>query len=179
MRTGGRFLAAALAGMSLAGAAHAEVVDAQANGFEVKASAQIAAPAAKVWAALGRIGDWWDPAHTYSRNAHNLTLELKLGGCLCETLPEGGGVRHMSVIFVQPGRAIRLDGALGPLQGLGVVGRLTWALTEKDGHTTLVQTYDVGGYAPGGADKLAAPVDGVLSEQLGRLAHYVETGAPS
>ncbi len=162
----------------LSGPVRAEVVDAQANGFEVRQTIEIAAPAGRVWDALGRVGAWWNPVHSYSQDARNLSLELKLGGCFCETLPGGGAARHMSVINVQPGRLVRLEGALGPLQAMGVTGHLTWALAEKSGHTTLTQTYDVGGYVAGGADKLAGPVDGVLGEQLTRLKRYMEGGAP-
>jgi uncharacterized protein YndB with AHSA1/START domain len=168
-------LAAALA---LAGAARAEVVDAQANGFEVKETADIAAPAAKVWDALGHIGAWWNSQHSFSGDAKNLAIELKSGGCWCETLKGGGGVSHMTVIYVLPGQEVRLSGALGPLQSMGLAGHLTWTLTQKDGRTAFTQTYGVGGYARGGAGQLAAPVDSVLGEQLGRLKRYVETGAP-
>jgi hypothetical protein len=55
---------------------------------------------------------------------------------------------------------------------------MSWTLAEKDGATMLAWIYDVGGYAKGGLDKWAAPVDGVLAEQLGRLRKYVETGKP-
>jgi uncharacterized protein YndB with AHSA1/START domain len=168
-------LAAALA---LAGAARAEVVDAQPGGFEVKETADIAAPAAKVWEALGHIGEWWNPQHTFSGDAKNLSLALENGGCFCETLKGGGGASHMMVVDVQPGHAARLSGALGPLQSMGLAAHLTWTLTEKAGHTAFTQTYDVGGYAKGGAAALAAPVDSVLGEQLTRLKRYVETGAP-
>jgi hypothetical protein len=42
-----------------------------------------------------------------------------------------------------------------------------------------VLTYDFGGYAKGGMDKWAAPVDQVLGAQLDSLKRYVETGQPS
>jgi hypothetical protein len=166
------------AGLALAGAARAEVVDANTAGFQVKQTAQIAAPAGKVWAALGQVGGWWDSQHSWSHDAKNLTLELKPGGCWCEALP-GGGVRHMTVIFAQPEKSAILDGTLGPLMFSGASGHLVWSLADKDGHTTLTQTYYVGGYFPGGLDKLAPAVDGVLGEQLGRLKSYVETGKPT
>jgi hypothetical protein len=35
-------------------------------------------------------------------------------------------------------------------------------------------TYVVGGYAPGGLDRLAAPVDDVLSQQVQLLKAHVE-----
>jgi len=49
-------LAAVAAGMALAGAVRADVVDANPSGFQVKETAEIAAPAEKVWAALGDFG---------------------------------------------------------------------------------------------------------------------------
>jgi len=172
-------LAGALAMLALAGGARADVVEATPNGFQVKETTDIAAPAAKVWTALGQFGAWWNPKHSWSGDAKNFQLELKPGACLCETLPNGGGVHHLSVVFVAPGKSAVLEGALGPLMYSGAEGRLVWTLAEKDGRTTLTQVYYVGGYYPGGLDKLASAVDGVLAEQLGRLKAYVETGKPS
>jgi hypothetical protein len=163
----------------LAGAARAEVVDATASGFQVKQTAEVAAPADKVWAALGNFGDWWNGKHSWSGDARNFSLELKAGGCLCETLPHGGGVHHMTVIFAAPGKSAILDGTLGPLMFSGATGHLVWSLAEKGGHTTLTQTYYAGGYFPGGLDKPAPAVDGVLTEQIGRLKRYVESGKPA
>ena len=162
--------------LAIWGGARAEVVDSQPGGFTTRQSLTIAAPAATVWAALGKIGAWWNPVHTYSGNAANLSIELKPGGVFLETLGEGGGVRHMVVVYVKPNEALRLDGALGPLQAFGVSGHLTWSLKEKDGVTLFTQTYDVGGHAPGGLGSLAAPVDEVLGGQAARLKQYVEAG---
>ena len=33
-----------------------------------------------MWRALGDIGAWWDPQHTYSHDPHNLSLDLIYGG---------------------------------------------------------------------------------------------------
>src|ERR1700676_2602993 len=93
------------AGLALAGTTRAEVVDASAAGFQVKQTAEIAAPADKVWTALRQVGGWWSSEHSWSHDAKNLTLELKPGGCWCEALPGGGGVRHMTVIFAAPGKS--------------------------------------------------------------------------
>jgi uncharacterized protein YndB with AHSA1/START domain len=171
-------LTAMIGALALAGAAHAEIVDAQAGGFTVRQSLAIAAPAGRVWEALAHVGAWWDPAHTFSGDARNLAITLKPGGFWLESLPGDGAVRHMVVVYVQPGRTLRLEGALGPLQSFGVAGHLTWTLKEKDGATLVTETYDVGGHAPGGLDKIAGPVDGVMADQVARLKHYVETGKP-
>jgi len=171
-------LIAAAMTSALASAASAEVVDAQANGFEVRQAVHIAAPPTRVYEALTQIGHWWNSEHTYSRDASHLTLEALAGGCFCEALPGGGSVAHMRVVLAQPGKALRLEGALGPLQGTGVTGHLTWALAPKDGGTDLVQTYVVGGYVKGGLNALAGPVDAVLGDQAARLKRWVETGEP-
>jgi uncharacterized protein YndB with AHSA1/START domain len=169
-------IAAALA--LTATAVHAEVVDATPNGFEVKRTAVLNAPADKVYAALSQPSQWWNKDHTWSGSAANLSLAPMAGGCFCEKLPKGGSVMHMTVVFAQPGQALRLSGALGPLQTTGATGHLAWILSEKDGQTTLTQTYDVGGYRMGGLDKLAPIVDKVLGEQFDRLKAYAETGNP-
>ena len=174
-------IAAALALMTsaaLSPQAHAEVVDATPNGFEVKRTAVFNAPADKVYAALSQPSQWWNKDHTWSGSAANLSLAPMAGGCFCEKLPKGGSVMHMTVVFAQPGQALRLSGALGPLQTTGATGHLAWILSEKDGQTTLTQTYDVGGYMKGGLDKLAPIVDKVLGEQFDRLKAYAETGSP-
>jgi len=168
----------ALSALAVAGGAHGAVVDAQPGGFEVSQSATIEAAPAQVWAALGHIGAWWDSRHTFSGDAANLSIELSPGGCFCERLAGGGGVRHMSVVYLQAPRQLRLSGALGPLQSMGVAGALTWTLNDDGGHTVVTQTYDVGGYARGGLAAIAGPVDEVLTGQLARLKRYAETGKP-
>jgi uncharacterized protein YndB with AHSA1/START domain len=172
-------IAAALAMTATAafsGTAGAEVVDAQANGFEVKRTAVLSAPADKVYAALAQPSQWWNKDHTWSGSSANLSLAPMAGGCFCEKLPNGGSVMHMTVVYAQPGQGLRLFGALGPLQMSGAAGHLAWTLSETGGKTTLTQTYDVGGYRKGGLDKLAPAVDQVLGEQFDRLTAYVETG---
>ena len=47
--------------------------------------------------------------------AANLSLDAAPGGCFCERLPNGGGVEHMRVTYVEPGKRIVLTGSLGPL----------------------------------------------------------------
>lgn len=163
-----------------AGRAPAAVVDSTRAGFLVRSEAVVHAAPDSVYRALtGRIGAWWDPEHTFSGEARNLSLDAKPGGCFCETLPQGGGVRHLTVVFASPGRRLRLTGALGPLQGAGVAGSLTWSLTPAPAGTKVELEYSVGGYFPGGLAALAPLVDVVLGGQLARLKRFVETGRPT
>ena len=157
----------------------AEVVDKSAAGFLVKNSATIAAPPAQVYAALvEKVGSWWDPMHTWSGKAENLSIAAKAGGCFCEALPRQGSVQHMTVVYAAPGEILRMVGALGPLQESGVTGTLTMALTKSDAGTLITMTYSAGGYYQGGLQALAAPVDQVLGAQLARLKNFVERGSP-
>lgn len=173
MRTTAIGLATALA--LTASAARAEVADRSAAGFEVVERATIAAPPAKVWEALIHPDRWWDPNHTFSKDAKNLSIDLA-GGCFCEKLPRGG-VRHMTVAYADGETQLRMFGGLGPLQFTGAAGHLGVRLKPVGGATEVTMTYDVGGYAKGGlAETYAAPVDEVLGQQLARLKKAVETG---
>jgi len=169
-------MTATLGSLLLAGAAHAEVTDRSAAGFEVVEKATIAAPQAKVWNALLRPGRWWSGQHTWSGDAKNLAIDPS--GCFCETLPKGA-VRHMTLAYADGTSQLRMFGALGPLQFTGASGHLGVTLKGAGPATAVTLSYDVGGYARGGlAETYAAPVDKVLGEQLGRLKRYVETGRP-
>ena len=167
-----------LGALAFARAAGAEVVDAQPNGFQVSSRAEIAAPPARVWAALLEVGRWWEPDHSYSGDpARNMTLEARPGGCFCERT-SGGGVWHMTVAHVDAPKQLTLSGGLGPLASQGATGGLVFKLEPQGTGTVLTLTYTVGGYAKGGLQTWAAPVDQVLSTQVRRLEQYVETGRP-
>ena len=165
--------------LACAGGARADVVSSTANGFEVRETTHIAARPDALYAAIIAPSRWWDSAHTFSRSAANLTLDPRAGGCWCETLADGGTVQHLIVVLAMPGKMLRLRGALGPLQGLGVDGALTWKISSAKDGSDLELTYAVGGFAKDGLDKLAGPVDGVLGEQVQRLKQFIETGSPT
>jgi len=158
---------------------HADVRDTSATGFTVENMITVSAPAGTVFDKLTHdIGVWWDPAHTWSGSASNLSLDPTAGGLFKESLPGGGSVTHLEVVYADRGNLLRLRGALGPLQSMAVTGSLTWTLTEQDGKTIVRLTYAVTGYAPSGLAFLAEPVDGVLRTQLNRFRSYMETGKP-
>ena len=157
-------------------AARAEVADSSTGGFTVKTTLQIKATPEEVYRRLLRVGDWWSSSHSWSGDAHNLSIEERPGGCFCEKLPKGGGVRHMEVIYVDPGRLLRMTGALGPLQAMAATGTMSVELSAASGGTKLIVTYAVSGYFPGGMNTLAAPVDQVVGEQFTRLKSLIENG---
>ena len=169
--------AAALTVASLAAEpAAAEVLSTAGNGFEIRETAHSAASPDKVYAALLLPARWWSPDHTFSGNAANLVLQARAGGCWCETLPNGGSVEHMRVLFVSPGKILRLRGALGPFQALAVDGVMTFTMKGGADGTDISLSYAVGGYAKDGFDALAKGADHVLGEQLERLMKLVDGG---
>ena len=157
----------------------ASVVQVTSSGFLIRHEVIINAQPAKVYESLVGVGSWWNPDHTYSHDARNLSIDARPGGCFCERLRAGGGIEHMRVVYLAPGEVIRMTGALGPMQQSGVAGSLTWKLASAQGGTSLTLMYSIGGFMEGGFDKMAPAVDGMLGEQVQRLKLFVETGSPT
>jgi len=157
----------------------AEVADSGANGFVVKINLTISASPDQVYRKLVRnVGDWWNSEHTFSGDAHNLRIEEKPMGCFCETLPNNGGMRHMEVVYVAPGKGLIMSGAMGPLNNFAATGNMIFDFAAAEGGTKLTVTYAVHGYMKAGMNAFATPVDNVLGEQLTRLKNYIEKGKP-
>jgi hypothetical protein len=173
-----RSVTALLFGLAVAGPCAAEVKSQNPQGFVTANTVTVNTTPTKAYAGLGQIGRWWKSEHTLSGDAANLSLDPHLGGCFCEKLKDGGAVGWMEVILSQPDRMLRLRGALGPLQGEGADGALTWSFKPVQGGVQVSLTYAVGGFANANAEGFAAPVDGVLAEQLKRYKAFLETGAP-
>jgi hypothetical protein len=169
-----------LLGVLASAAGRADVTGIGPSGFSLKIETTVAGPQADAFKRLTQIGRWWDPAHTYSGNGANLALSAKPGGCFCETLPGGGFVKHMDVVYAAPGKTLRLAGGLGPLQAMGATGTMSFDLTADGVNTRLTVTYFVSGFVAGqGFATLAPAVDGVLTEQVARFTRFAETGKPT
>lgn len=157
----------------------AKVIRTTDNGFITRDEAVVDATPKAVWLALISPKVWWNSDHTWSGDAANLTLTPQAGGCFCEKIPEvdepdrftlEGSVEHMRVIQAYPESAMRLRGALGPLQSEPVTGILTIAISKVDAGTRIVWEYNVGGEMRYKVPDIAKAVDGVMSLQLAGLA---------
>jgi len=172
MRTIGILAAAAV--LTAPSLASAEVIERRDDGFVLKQETTVKASPEAVYRALGQIALWWDGAHTYGGSAANLSLALEPGGCFCERL-DGGGVEHGRVLMAWPGRTLRLQAALGPLQAMTTDALLTFEITPDGEGSTLTMTYAANGR---GLGAVAGPVDGVMSGQFARLARHAAGEAP-
>jgi hypothetical protein len=172
---------ALLAAVLIASAASAapEIADSTASGFTYKTTLNLQAAPDTVYQRLIAVGNWWDSDHTFSGDARNLSIDPKPMGCWCEKLPNGGGVRHMQVVMVMPGKMLVMTGGLGPLQSVAATGSMSLKLSPDQSGTKLEVTYTVVGYLPAGMSAWAAPVNDVLTQQFTRFKNYVEKGDPA
>jgi hypothetical protein len=169
--------AVGLSSLALASQAGGEVLSVASNGFEVRSSVHVAASSEQAYAALLLPARWWSSDHTFSGNAANLTLDARAGGCWCERLPGGGSAEHLQVVYIAPGKSLRLRGALGPFQSMGVAGAMTWTVASAANGADITWIYTLGGYSKEGFEKLAPVADRVLSEQIAQLKKYIESTA--
>ena len=160
--------------------AFAEIKSQSEAGFISGHSAEVLAKPDDVWKRLLSPKEWWSPAHSWSGSVAGFSIDAKAGGCFCElmqdkaadgTLKTRGSVEHMRVIFADPGKVLRMQGALGPLQSEAILGTLTVAMEPlKDGAgTRLSFSYVAGGYTRFPITKVAPAVDAVLAEQFASL----------
>lgn len=124
---------------------------------------------AEIYRLLVKPERWWDGAHTYSGAASNLRMNARAGGCFCERKGRVS-IEHGRVIYADPGKLLRLDGALGPLQDMAVNGVLTFKLEPDGGGTRITMTYRVTGALAMKGTQLAPVIDKVMTGQLNRLA---------
>lgn len=167
--------------MAAAQPAWGEVVQSSAGHFVTRDSATVKAAPKAAWLALIEPGGWWNGEHSWSGDAANLSIVPQGGGCFCERIPEkdaanetglAGSAQHMTVVMAEPMKVLRMRGALGPLQSEPVDGVLTVTLQadKASGGTKLVWEYVVAGHMRFEVAKISKAVDGVMSEQLKRLA---------
>lgn len=174
------FFCAATAVLAISAPAAAEVKNATETGFNVVHFAAVSVEPDIIWKRLIAPKTYWSKTHSWSGSSDGFYIDAQAGGCFCELFQEKGAdgktittgsVEHMRVIFVQPGKVLRMQGALGPLQSEAVLGTLTVAMEpSKDGKgTKLSFSYVVGGHMRYKVADIAPAVDKVLGEQFKSL----------
>lgn len=156
----------------IASPASADVVSASDHALHIRETVQMVVPTDRAYAAFARLPQWWNKDHTYSGDSANLALALMPGGCLCEKLKDGGGVEHMRISFIDPGKRIVMTGSLGPLLYEATSGVMDIQFERIAGGAKVTMDYRAAGFAEGGADKLAPIVDSVLSDQMVRYRKF-------
>ena len=163
---------ACLTFVSIASRGAAEISAKAADGFVAMGKESVGLPPGEAYKVfVEQFSEWYDVEHTYTGKKQNLALDLKRA-CLLERLPQDGFVRHMEVVFHQPGKVLRLSGGLGPLQAMGVSGMLTFEFKPTEKGCMVSFTYFVSGAKHLKLDQVAGPVDQVLNSQIARFSAY-------
>ena len=173
-----RILIAAIVGALLAFAAHATVTSQSPTGFAVAYEADIAVAPQAAYDAFLKVGSWWNVEHSYSGEGKNFSIDVKPGGCWCETLKDGGFIRHMTVEQGVPGERLVFSGGLGPLAFKGVTGHMVLTIEAKDKGSHVKLTYAIGGHDPKDFKDSSKGVDAVLDEAFKRYTSFAVTGKP-
>ena len=167
-----RWIAAPLLALA-ATPASAEVVSSGPNGFHVRHVVQLVVPPPLAYDGFTKISNWWDGEHTYSGDAANMSLALTPGGCFCERVPKtGGGIEHMRVAYIEPGKRLVMTGALGPLLYEATTGSMDVKVDRIAGGSKVTIDYKVAGFASGNGQAMAPLVDSVLAAQFKRYRAY-------
>lgn len=166
-------LLAAVAALTLATPAAAEVVERSTDHFALRYDVAIEGSREDFIDALEHIGEWWDPAHTYSGDSHNLSLMLDVGTCFCEAMPDGSTFEHGAVYEYDPETGVLIDAALGPLRGRTTLANWGIGWTGANRGTEVVMTYVVRGE---GVGAMADGVDAVMGQQFSRMIRFIEYG---
>lgn len=172
MSYGKGIVASAIGALLLATSAQAEVAEVTTIGFTSKTNVHLKTTRTAAFEQLLKIGEWWNDDHTWYGKASNMSVEPKAGGCWCEVDGDKSSV-HGTVSAITPGSLLRFDAALGPLQEMAVTGTLTFKLEDMGGQAHLYATYEVNGMTADEAKQLAPAVDGVIDEQIKRLAQKI------
>ena len=159
----------------IAAPAAAEVVERSADHFVLRYGVGLETTSEDIYAAIGDVSHWWAGSHTYSGSSANLSMPLVAGGCYCEALADGTTFDHGQVIAADPETGVLLEAPLGPLKGKTTMARWSIGWSPVNGGWTLVMTYVVRGP---GIGAFAEAVDGVMGQQFGRLARFIEHGEP-
>jgi len=165
-----------LAALGAASPCGAEVLDSSPSGFTLENKVTVPVDAKTAWRGLvEHVGDWWPSDHTWWGKAKNLSIDPRAGGCFCEKNGKQQA-EHMHVVMVMPGELLRLKGALGPLQGMGLDGALEFRFKQADDakSTEITMWFRNGGYTPDDLSKFVAVVDRVQKQQLGGLKTFLE-----
>jgi len=165
-------MTALVLGLSATPAA-AEIVSRSEHAFTLRFEGQARLDPAGVPDAFSEVALWWDPAHSYTGDAANLSLSLAPGGCWCEAMADGTAFEHGRTVSQVYGE-IRLHAPFGPLRDMATRADLIVTWPQVDGVVTPTWTFIVEGP---GVGALAEPVDGVIGGGFVRWIAHMDARA--
>jgi hypothetical protein len=165
----------AIALLVAASPASAEIVSRGENAFTLRFAVGLEASREDVIDAVRNVPAWWDPAHSYTGDAANLSLAFQPGGCWCERMRDGTNFRHGSLVSIEPDR-VRFDAPLGPLNGKATRADLIFSAGPENRGTLAAMEFVVEGP---GVGAFADAVHGVMQQGWTRYVRFIEYGEPT
>lgn len=157
----------------------AEVTQVSQIGFVVTNKVSVPVNAEQAYSIfISDVDKWWPKDHSWWGQEGTFSIDAQAGGCFCE-IAGSRSAEHMHIVFVDPQKTLTMTGALGPPQGLGLTGALTFQFTAKDNHTTVSMTNSVHGIFDGDFEQLANIVDQVQSMQINGFKQRVLNQNPT
>jgi len=159
-----------------AGPAVAEVVSRTPDSFTLRYAVGAEIVPEDIPSSLADLPGWWDPSHTYTGSAANLSLDLAPGGCWCEKLADGTNFDHGRTLSVADDQIV-FHAPFGPLRGKTTRADLvvSWPAANRGWTPTWTMTVE----GPG-VGAMAEGVDAVMGAGYQRWLTWLERGeAPS
>lgn len=165
-------LIAAAALLLAAMPASAEVIARTADSFTLRYSVVMETTPDDLLAGMTHVENWWDGAHSYSGDAKNISVDMTVGGCWCERLPNGTDFRHATVLAIEPDH-LTFNAPFGPLNGKATRADFTVTWPEPNRGWTVTWLMVIEGP---GLGAYADAVDGVMGAGFARFTRYLEYG---
>jgi len=154
--------------------AHADVLTAAEDQFSIRIAVTVPTDRATAYRHFLNVGAWWNGDHTWFGNPSGLYIEPFANGCFCEKNGDRTAL-HMTVSYVDPTNQIKMIGGLGPLQGLGLHGAMSFNFKSlTDDTTEVTHYYRVLGNVPEDLIELAPIVDSVQQLQMNSLENFIK-----
>lgn len=157
------------------GSAQAEVDTVTEHGITIKSNIHLNTDRQSAFSQLLKIGDWWLSDHSWFGSSKAMQIDARAGGCWCEINGDKSAV-HGVISQINPGKLLRLNAQLGPLQEQAVSGVLTFQLEDVGSGSHLYTTYTVNGFSAEAAKEWAPIVDYVINEQITRYGRLINSG---
>ena len=147
----------------------AEVTHSDEHGFTVSHSIVTDAEPFVIYRTMtSHIDQWWSADHSWSGDAANLYMDVEPVDAFVSACRTTGGLNICASFIFLPGKELRFEGALGPLQTMAAQGRMIWKIEAAESGNKVTFTYKVFGHPEGGLSGIAPAVDGVIGEQSER-----------
>jgi hypothetical protein len=141
----------------------AQVTKQSTNSFTIEQSFTVHKSISTVHHEFSHVGRWWTSEHSLSGKGSNMNFNHD---CFCEQMPNGKNTTFMTFVDRQRNKSATLKGAIGPLRGEDVEGRMTWTFNKEHHGTKVTMRYLVSGKEVAKHQSWPTELDALLQAQM-------------